>query len=75
MVNTVLMLVAPLYLIDGMKGYMVGPIRALGLQKYASYFALISYYIVGLPVGIFLGLYLDYGVLGLQTGGGSALLF
>ena len=31
MVCSVLRLVAPLYLIDGMKGYMVGPIRSLGI--------------------------------------------
>ena len=53
---------------DGMQGYLQGPIRAMGLQRIASYFSLGSYYLIGIPSACMLSFWADLGVLGLQTG-------
>ena len=47
---------------------MQGTILALGLQRKASLFLLISLYVVGLPLCFLLGFYYGYGVIGLELG-------
>ena len=56
------------FLINGIQGVVQGPIRALGLQQSASYIAVASYWLLGLPVAWFLAFYLDCGVIGLLGG-------
>ena len=51
-----------------------GPIRALGIQKTASYFAIGSYYIFGLPLAVLFGIVMQYGLIGLQAGISIAIL-
>ena len=64
----VFLLIAVNFLFDGIQGYLQGPIRAMGLQKRASYFAIACYYIVGIPLAWFLAMKRDLGVLGLNAG-------
>jgi len=56
------------FLADGIAGYLAGPIRALGLQKKASYLALICYWLIGIPLSCFLAFKCDWGVTGLLSG-------
>ena len=56
------------FLADGIAGYLAGPIRALGLQKKASYLALICYWLIGIPLSCVLAFKLDWGVTGLLSG-------
>ena len=56
------------FLADGIAGYLAGPIRALGLQKKASYIALICYWLIGIPLSCFLAFKCDWGVTGLLSG-------
>lgn len=53
---------------DGMQCFLQGLIRAMGLQKIASFFAIGSYYIVAIPAACMLSFWADYGVVGLQLG-------
>ena len=57
-----------MFLFDGLQCYLQGPIRAMGLQQIASYFAIGCYYIVAIPVACILGFWADLGILGLQGG-------
>lgn len=50
---------------DMIQGSLQGVIRALNVQKTASYTALASYYLVSLPLACFLVFYQGYGVAGL----------
>lgn len=56
------------FLADGFQGFLAGPIRALGLQKLASYMALASYWLVGIPLSAIFAFVLDLGVNGLLEG-------
>ena len=56
-----------------MQGYFAGPIRAMGLQKTASYCAIACYYLLGIPLACLFAIKLGYGVLGLQIGSGVAV--
>ena len=51
-----------------MQIFFQGPIRALGLQKVASYFAIGCYWVISLPLAYFLGIHKEYGVIGLIGG-------
>ena len=64
----VFLLIALSCLFDGFQGYLQGPIRAMGLQQAASYFALACYYLIAIPAACLLGFWAGYGVLGLQSG-------
>ena len=52
---------------------MQGPIRAMGLQNKASYWAIGTYYLIGIPISCILAIWKDYGVLGLQLGIAAAV--
>ena len=56
------------FFFDGLQVFLQGPIRAMGLQKKASYFAIGVYWLIGVPTGAMLSLHYNYGVLGLQIG-------
>ena len=73
MTSTVLLLVALIFLFDGMQGYLQGPIRATGQQKWASLYTVICYYLVGIPLSCLLALKLQMGVIGLQIGVGLGI--
>lgn len=70
----VLMLMSFNFLFRGMQGFLQGPIRAMGLQKIASYIAIGSFYILGIPIACLLACWKDYGVIGLEFGFGVALV-
>ena len=74
MVASVLRLIALMNMFDCLQCYLQGPIRALGVQDRASYFALACYYLVGVPMAAVLGIVLDFGVMGLQGGMAIAVL-
>lgn len=53
---------------DGTVGYLHGPIRAMGLQKKASYVAIAVYWLFGLPLAGVFSFALGFGVYGLFGG-------
>ena len=71
--STVLILVSFIFFFDGMQGFLQGPIRAIGLQKKASFWTFLCYYVIGIPVACYLALKKDMGVIGLQLGVGIAI--
>ena len=57
-----------------MQCYLQGLIRAMGLQKIASYCAIGGYYVIAIPVACILGFWADLGVAGLQLGYFAAVI-
>ena len=72
--SKVLIVAAIVYLFDGSQGFLQGPIRALGLQKRASYLALAMNWAVGVPLAAICAFTLDFGLVGLQGGFSSAMI-
>ena len=70
-----LMLVAIVFIFDGGQGFLSGPIVAMGLQQTASYFAIASYYIIGIPLAYTFSKWQDFGAYGLFAGIGIAVFF
>ena len=68
MSEKLIMITALIHLFDGAQGYLQGPIRALGLQKRASYFAICSYWLLAIPVALILSFWLEIGIVGLSFG-------
>ena len=56
------------YFGDGMQGYLQGPIRAMKLQGKASYVAIISFWLIGLPLAATFAFVCNMGVKGLLMG-------
>ena len=52
---------------DGLQFYLQGPIRALSLQKVASYWAIGTYYLVGIPLASIFAFACDFGALSFQA--------
>jgi MATE family multidrug resistance protein len=50
-------------------------LRGMGKQKHATVGMFIGYYIVGLPLAIYLGIYLHIGVVGLWYGISTGVFF
>ena len=71
---SVFLVIAINFLFDGLQGYLQGPIRAMGLQQRASYFAIAVYWLFGVPFAAFLSFGKDLGVLGLQLGFSIAVI-
>ena len=71
--SNVILFMACYFSFDGLQGYLQGPIRALGLQRIASFFAIGCCYGIGIPMACFFALKLDMGVMGLQMGIALAL--
>ena len=65
MTSGVLLVMGSFYFFDGFQCYVAGPIRGLNMQKRASCGALVSYYLVGIPIAVVLGFSKDLGVYGL----------
>ena len=57
MVEGLFILVAIMKLVDSFQCYLQGPIRAMGLQKVASYWAIACYWVVGVPLSAILGIW------------------
>ena len=55
------------------QGSLQGVIRALGIQRVASYYSLASYYLLGIPLALALAFMGNMGVIGLWAGIGVAL--
>ena len=70
----VVLFLACYFLFDGMQGYIQGPIRAMGLQRIASFFAIGCYYGIGIPLALLFAFKVEMGVMGLQAGIAVALL-
>ena len=51
---------------DGMQGYLQGLIRAMGLQKIASYIALATNWLIAMPLAAIFCFVCDIGVSGLM---------
>ena len=68
MSEMLIMVTALIHIFDGAQGYLQGPIRALGLQQRASYFAIASYWVIAIPTALMLSFWLEIGVIGLSFG-------
>ena len=68
MTVSVLVLVSFMFFFDGMAGYIQGPIRAMGLQQMASYFAIFCFWVIAIPMAAILGLQLEMVLNGLWIG-------
>jgi len=55
-------------LFDGFQAIATGVFRGLGLQKKVAQINLFGFWIVGIPIGVFLTFYLNTGVIGLWWG-------
>jgi len=60
---------------DTIHGVQSGIIRGLGLQVYGSIYTLVCYYIIGLPLALYLAFSKDMGVYGLWLGFSIACIF
>ena len=65
---TLLMVIALVTVFDGSQTYLQGPIRAMGLQKNAAYFAIASHWVIAIPMAGILSFWLDIGAIGLPIG-------
>ena len=65
MVEGLFILVSIMKLADTFQCSLQGPIRALVLQKVASYWAIACYWVIGVPISAILGLWKDFGTTGL----------
>ena len=64
-----LLLVAAIFQIsDGIQVVMLGALRGLQDVKVPMYLAFVSYWIIGFPISIYLGLYTDLGAVGIWIG-------
>ena len=63
-----IVIVASFLAVDGLQIFMQGPIRALGLQRFTCFFAIGSYWLVGVPSAWFLAFYTFLGLKGLLLG-------
>ena len=70
----VLLIVSIGFFFDGLQGFFQGPIRAIGLQKWASLLTIFCYYGVGIPLSCLLAFKKEMGVVGLQLGVGIAMV-
>ena len=68
MATTLIMLAALMHFFRGSQAYLQGPIRAMGLQKRASYFAIASYWLIAIPLSAIFAFKLNIGVIGLSIG-------
>lgn len=68
MATTLIMMAALMHFFRGSQGYLQGPIRAMGLQKKASYFAIASYWFLAIPLAAICAFKLDLSVIGLSAG-------
>ena len=70
---SVIPIVALKYVWDGLQAYAQGIIRALGLQNPAAIIALISAYLIQIPLACLFAFKLDMGVAGLLWADGSGM--
>ena len=75
MSERLIMVTAFMIIFDGAQGYLQGPIRALGLQQRASYFAITSYWVIAIPISLIFSFWLEIGVIGLSIGISMGVLF
>mmetsp|Transcript_22253 Transcript_22253/g.29801 ORF Transcript_22253/g.29801 Transcript_22253/m.29801 type:complete len:102 (-) Transcript_22253:110-415(-) len=68
MTTKVMIVVGCNFFADGLQGFLQGPIRAMGLQKMASYMALACYWLLGLPLSALFSFKFEFGVAGLLGG-------
>ena len=63
--NVSLLVACSWYVFDGMQAYYQGPIRAIGLQRVASYVTIGCCWIIGVPLACLFALVADWGLPGL----------
>ena len=54
--------------VNGLQGFLQGPIRAIGKQGVASVISVVAYYAIALPASLYLCFAMDYGIGGLWLG-------
>lgn len=69
----ILPIIAIMQIFDALNTTSAGCLRGEGLQKIGGYVNLFSYYLIGLPLGAYLGFTLNYGIAGLWYGSTIAL--
>lgn len=67
-VEPLLFIAGFIFLATGTQTFFTGVIRGLGLQKKASYIALLSHWVIGLPLAALFAFVLDFRVNGLLMG-------
>ncbi|KAJ3799579.1 MOP flippase, partial [Lentinula aff. detonsa] len=68
LVSGVMPFVASFQIADGLAGSCGGSLRGQGRQHLGAIFNFVAYYVLALPLGIFLAFRLDYGLKGLWIG-------
>jgi multidrug resistance protein, MATE family len=68
MIYPVMKFYALYHLTDGYKAVICGVMRALSQQGIAALVSLFSYYIIGFPLELLFGIYMELGVTGLWMG-------
>ena len=67
-----LILLAVIFQADGLAMFLQGPIRAIGVQNSAAIGSIVCYYVIAIPLAVFLAFKMDLGVTGLLIGQGFA---
>jgi len=75
LVASILPLVSLFQVMDGLAAVVAGVLRALGLQGTGALLNLVSYYIIGIPMGIYFAFKQDMNLWGLWIGLTIALVF
>jgi MATE family multidrug resistance protein len=65
---SLLFIVALFQFADGLQVILSGVLRGMNDTKTSSYLVFIGYWIIGIPIGIYLTFYLDFGTQGLWSG-------
>jgi len=63
-----LIMAAIFQLFDGLQVVMISILRGVGDVKHAMIYAFIAYILINIPLGYFLGIILDFGIIGLWIG-------
>ncbi|MDA0195429.1 MAG: MATE family efflux transporter [Bacteroidetes bacterium] len=66
--STLLMIAAFFQISDGVQVVGLGALRGLGDVRMPTIYTLIAYWIMALPIGYFLGIQLEFGVIGIWMG-------
>ncbi|OWB78780.1 hypothetical protein B5S32_g2982 [[Candida] boidinii] len=73
LVSKILPFIALIQIFDALNATSAGCLRGMALQKIGGYVNLFGYYVIGVPISLFLAFYADLSLFGLWIGTGIAL--
>ncbi|OUM54963.1 hypothetical protein BVG19_g4428 [[Candida] boidinii] len=73
LVSKILPFIAIIQIFDALNATSAGCLRGMALQKIGGYVNLFGYYVIGVPISLFLAFYADLSLFGLWIGTGIAL--